>query len=33
MVWNGAIYWTQVVLDMIMVSLGCTLVYKPRGMA
>jgi hypothetical protein len=32
MIWNAAIYCTQVALDMIMVSLRCTLVYKPRGM-
>jgi hypothetical protein len=33
MIGNAAIYCTLVVLDMIMVSLRCTLVYKPRGMA
>jgi hypothetical protein len=33
MIWNATIYCTLVVLDMIMVSLRCTLVYKPRGMA
>jgi hypothetical protein len=32
MIWNAAIHCTQVALDMIMVSLRCTLVYKPRGM-
>ena len=32
-IWNAPVYCTRVVLDMIMVSLRCTLVYKPRAMA
>jgi hypothetical protein len=33
MISNAAIYWTQVVRDIIMVRLPCTLVYKPCGTA
>jgi hypothetical protein len=29
MIWNVAIYWTLVVRDALIVSLRCTLVYKP----